>query len=262
MTAALQNIEKIKTLFLETQQSFAQHGLKALEGAAGEFSSIAYESASMCLALSAGAFPRDWLAFADGPAAAHRAQVYVGLGWAVARPAIPFAQAVQQTDARFAFRIADGCGYYDGTFRRRQTVLNKSLPAYLPAAALPMYDQGVGRSLWYSEQADVAKTLQALESFAAERRADLWRGVGIAVAYVGGYAETDLEALFGAAAEHGLQLARGAALAAKSRTTAHTMTDDTDRCSRHWFERAVKGERYADWLETNEQQLAASFTVG
>ncbi len=286
MNTALENTEKIKAVFLETQLFYATHDdmpalIEYLESTEKEFSSIAYESASMSIALKdfeADTFPHNWLLFANGAAAAHQAQVYVGLGWAIAKFNFPFLTAVKEIDAQFYFRIADGCGYYDGSFKRRQTVINKQLPAYLPAAALPMYDQGIGRSIWYTEKTDIHKIHSTIETFAANRHADLCRGVGIAVAYVGGCDDDDLKTLFQYAAANGFQLACGAALAARSRTIANTMTADTNRCSRLWYaltateEPAIafvntnttgasNEEIYCDWINKIEERVAAGFAV-
>jgi hypothetical protein len=232
-----------------------------------EFSSIAYESASMAIALKsfeAGTFPHEWLLFASGAAAAHHAQVYVGLGWAIAKFNFPFLTAVEKLDTQFYFRIADGCGYYDGSFKYRRTVTNKELPLYLPTAAMPMYDQGLGRSIWYTEKADVHKMCSRVETFATSRHADLWRGIGIAVAYVGGCDDADLKTLMQHATTNGFQLAYGAALAARSRTIANTMTVDTNRCSRLWFSlttaTAIADEdAYCSWIKQIEEQVAAGF---
>jgi Protein of unknown function (DUF1702) len=273
MNVALQNTEKIKDVFLETQLFYAKHDnlpalIEYLENTEKEFSSIAYESASMAIALKSferETFPHEWLCFANGPAATHQAQVYVGLGWAIAKFNFPFLTAVKNLHPQFYFRIADGCGYYDGSFKRRQTVINQQLPAYLPAAALPMYYQGVGRSIWYTEKTDIHQIRNKIESFASDRHADLWRGVGIAVAYVGGCDDADLKTLWQYAAGNGFQLACGAALAARSRTMAQTMTADTDRCSRLWFaltaeaDTIAEKDAYCNWIKQIEEQLAASF---
>lgn len=275
MNSALQNTEKIRAVFLETQLFYAKHDdlpalIEYLAHTEKEFSSIAYESASMAIALKdfeAATFPREWLLFANGPAAAHQAQVYVGLGWAIAKSHFPFLTAVKKLDTQFYFRIADGCGYYDASFKRRQTIINQQLPAYLPASAMPMYYQGVGRSIWYTEKADIHQIRSKIESFADCRHADLWRGVGIAVAYVGGCSDTDLKTLLQYAAANRFQLAYGAALAAKSRTMANTMTTDTDRCSRLWFALTaddvnIKMETmYGDWIKGIEQRLASGILV-
>ncbi len=273
MKAALQKTEEIKTVFLETQLFYAKHDdmpalIEYLENTEKEFSSIAYESASMAIALKSfqsDTFPHAWLLFANGPAAAHQAQVYVGLGWAIAKFNFPFLTAVKKLHSRFYFRIADGCGYYDGSFKRRQTVINQQLPDYLPTAGLHMYDQGVGRSIWYTQNADVHKINGRIENFEACRHADLWRGVGIAVAYVGGCNDADLKMLFTYAATNSFQLACGAALAARSRTMANTMTDDTDRCSRLWYNLTFEGpivaneDAYCNWVMQIEETLSLSF---
>ena len=273
MNAALQNTEKIKIVFLETQLFYAKHDdlpalIEYLENTEKEFSSIAYESASMAIALKSferDTFPNEWLLFADGSAAAHQAQVYVGLGWAIAKCNLPFLSAVKNLGSKFYFRIADGCGYYDGSFKHRRTVTNKELPVYLPAAALPMYDQGIGRSIWYTEKTDIHKICSTIETFAPDRHADLWRGVGIAVAYVGGCNDADLKTLLQYAATNGFQLACGAALAARSRTMANTMTADTNSCSRLWFaltavDAAIANEdAYCKWIKEIEEQVAAGF---
>jgi len=269
MNAALQKTEAIKRVFLETQLFYATHDsmpvlIEYLEHTEKEFCSIAYESASMLIALKdfeTDVFPDTWLLFANGPAAAHQAQVYVGLGWAIAKFNFPFLTAVKNIDTQFYFRIADGCGYYDGSFKTRRTVTNKELPDYLPAAAMPMYDQGIGRSIWYTQKADIHMIRSKIETFAANRHADLWRGVGIAVAYVGGCDDADLKTLFKYASTNCFQLACGAALAARSRTMANTMTADTDRCSRVWFGLSITGneEVYINWMMYIEDALSNSF---
>ena len=273
MNVTLQNTEKIRSVFLETQLFYAKHDnlpalIAYLEQTEKEFSSIAYESASMAIALKsfeADTFPHEWLLFASGAAAAHHAQVYVGLGWAIAKFNFPFLTAVKKLDSRFYFRIADGCGYYDGSFKHRRTVTNKELPVYLPTAAMPMYDQGVGRSIWYTEKADIHKICSKIETFATSRHADIWRGVGIAVAYVGGCDDADLKTLLQHAATNGFQLACGAALAARSRMMANTMTADTKRCSRLWFTLTVDDaiivneDVYCNWIKEIEEQLVAVF---
>jgi hypothetical protein len=286
MNIALQNTEKIKAVFLETQLFYAKHDdipalIEYLEHTEKEFSSIAYESASMAIALKsfgADTFPKEWLLFANGPAIAHLAQVYVGLGWAIAKSGSPFSTTVKKLDPRFYFRIVDGCGYYDGSFKQRQTVINKQLPVYLPTEALSMYYQGIGRSIWYTEKADVHTIAGRIETFEASRHADLWRGVGIAVAYVGGCSDDDLKTLFKYASTNSFQLTCGAALAARSRTMANTMTADTDRCSRLWFELTgddadsiffvnkettfvTKENRYCEWIKQIEDRLATDFFI-
>ncbi len=284
MNIALQNTESIQSIFLDTQLFYATHDnrpalIEYLEKTEPEFRSIAYESASMAIAIKNfedGGFPDKWLAFANGAARAHTAQVYVGLGWAIAKLNLSFLETVKDLDTKLYFRIADGCGYYDGSFRRRPTVLSQQLPVYLPAAAMPIYDQGIGRSIWYTAKTDINKIRSVIETFAANRQPDLWRGIGIAVAYVGGCSDEDLKTLLQYAATNGPQLAYGAALAARSRIQANTMTADTDCCSRLWFTLTARELNlfplsptdidddefeiiYLNWINKIEERLAVSF---
>lgn len=243
MEEVSENLEKIKCIFFSTQLFYATNGsmkllLEYLEEIPATYRSIGYESASMAIALKG--FEKDndtteWQIFANGPARAHQAQLYIGLGWAIAKLNLPFLSIVEKLNPLLHFRVADGCGYYDGSFRQRQSVMNRQLPVYLPNAVLPLYDQGLGRSLLYTCNADINKIKKTIETFSAKRHAALWRGTGIAVGYVGGCTDKVLKNIFDYAGEHGVQLACGAALAAKSRIDANSMTTDTDRSSRLWF---------------------------
>ncbi len=263
MNTAFEKTEKIKSIFLDTQLFHATHNnLEALtvylENTENEFKSIGYESASMAIAIKSfetDSFPGDWLSFLNGAALAHQAQVYVGLGWAIAKLKISFLTAVEKINTKFYFRIADGCGYYDGSFRYRRTVLQEELPNYLPAEAMPMYNQGIGRSIWYSEKADINNIHSRIETFESNKHADLWRGVGIAVAYVGGCEDAALEALLKYASTNASHLATGAALAARSRMMANTMTNDTEHCSRLWLSLTTR-ESYLNKLEGEDIYLS------
>lgn len=287
MNLALENTEKIKSVFLAAQLFFATHDnmpalINYLENTEPEFRSVAYESVSMAIALKTfetGNFPGEWLAFASGAARAHTAQVYVGLGWAIAKLNLPFLETIKPLELKLYFRIADGCGYYDGSFRRRQTILSQQLPAYLPVEVLPMYYQGVGRSIWYMAKTAIPAILSVIKTFPANTQPDLWRGIGIAVAYVGGCSTADLIILWHCAGVNGPQLACGAALAARARLLADTMTADTERCSYLWY--AVTKEKlelnkhlqmpsisntdketYLNWIMQTEAILSGSFKKG
>jgi len=269
MNGAVQKIERIKSVFLDTQLFYAKHTESAaltsyLENAEAEFRSIAYESVSVAIALDELEKKQrldTWLLYAKGPALAHQAQVYVGLGWAIAKLNLPFLPVVEKIDSRLHHRVADGCGYYDGGFRQRQAVMGLQLPAYLPEALLQAYDQGIGRSLWYTSNADSSRVRSRIAGFPAHRQADLWRGVGIAVTYAGGCDDELLKTVLQYAGAHRLQLAGGAALAAQSRINAKTITADTERCARLWFELTAdeSGLTYTEWVNQADQWLAGIF---
>jgi hypothetical protein len=259
MNEVLMRMEKIKSLFMETQLFCASNNnqnllLEYLEKAQPEFRSIGYESASMSIALknfNGNPNMLDWLDFAHGPAKAHQAQVYVGLGWAIAKLNLPFLSTTNKIELLLQYHVADGCGYYDGCFRQRQSIANTQIPDYVPAVLLPLYDQGIGRSLWYMCNAEIEKIKGKIETFTIKRQASLWRGIGIAVAYVGGCNDIALKLLIQAAKENDFQLTCGAALAVKSRVTANTVDEETNSCSQQLFA-----------LTTNKLKLKDAHTTG
>jgi enediyne biosynthesis protein E3 len=284
MTEALLRIERIKSVFLDTQIFYSMHDnidalIGYLENTETEFRSIAYESASMAIALKElknNEGLNTWLYYKNGPALAHKAQVHVGLGWAIAKLNLPFLAVVNKIDTSLYYRVADGCGYYDGSFRHKQTIMNRQLPGYIPNATMSMYDQGVGRSLWYTCSADINKICSMINSFPAVRQASLWRGIGIAVAYVGGCDDDTLKILLQYAATNRIQLTYGAALALGSRIEANTLTKDTAHCSRLWFSHTASEANifsldpanpvtdeneqvYFNWIKQVSERLANSF---
>lgn len=207
------------------------------------FRAVAYEGASMTLAVhalrDAGEFSV-WQAFADGPGKAHGAQVHVGLGWALAslgRRTFPFLDTL---DPLLRWRVFDGFGYFDGLFRRPRTLKRRSAPSFLPEQGAHVYDQGLGRYLWYDTSGDAARMPSMIQEFDDTRRSDLWRGVGLACAYVGGSDDAALAHLWNAAPSYRAQLASGAALAARAQSHSGAPLRDTDRVCQTWFGRSAE----------------------
>ncbi len=240
MNTAVQKMEFIREVF-QTAKVFcaAESDLEKIvaycENIDSEFRSIAYEAASMQIGLrdfAANNQLQNWKHFADELAKPHAAQIYAGLGWAVAQEVLELEQIIESLPQLLRYRVADGCGYYDGTFRNRQTVRMKAVPTYIPEKALLAYYQGLGRSLWYISKGDAAKTNELLLGFPTARHAAMWRGVGIAVAYVGGCDEAMLNELKTFSDTFLPQLKCGVALAARSRVQAGSLTEDAELCSR------------------------------
>lgn len=237
-----QQIGKIKDIFqhaqiLATAGEDVNQLIADLEKADPEFRSIAYEGASMSLALSdlsRGEILTRWSSLLEGPGAAHATQIYVGLGWALAQQQIPVSHYVERLDPLLGFRVADGHGYFDGLLRSRQAIKNQKRPEDLPEKFFPAYDQGVGRSLWYSSLGEHFKIPEIMDRFVPLRHPDLWRGIGIAVAYVGGFETTTLVELAAAASQYRVPLAIGAALAARARWQANSLTPDAEMACRVW----------------------------
>lgn len=244
----VQNIDAIRFLFQEVkafceQENDLENIIGTLDQSPKDFISIAYEGASMVLALrdfSESMQLVEWTKFAQHPhAQQHLAQVYVGLGWAVAQEQIKLDSLLEQLPSFWGTKTADGSGYYDGIFRHRQTIRGLELPKYISKEALPVYDQGLGRSLWYLTKGVPEQTKNLLFTFPKERHSDLWRGVGLACAYVGGVEESTLQALFEEARDDKKSLIIGGLLAMKARFEAQCMTENAELCIRVWSKKTA-----------------------
>ncbi|HRG90192.1 MAG TPA: DUF1702 family protein, partial [Chitinophagales bacterium] len=146
------------------------------------------------------------------------------------------------------YRVFDGYGYYEGIFRRRRSILNHMKIQVDDAVASGALDQGVGRSLWYNSRGVFDDAQTTLESFAPERLPDLWRGLGIAITYVGGSTEDALRDMFSKAGAYQTQLATGAAMALISRHYAGYVTPDSELACKTWC-----GKTAAEIIILNEQ---------
>ena len=234
--------EKIKTIFQSSKEFCNKEDdlaiiISHLENTDPEFRSIAYEGASMALALkdlAAGNTLNHWRSLLEGPGSKHAVQAHAGLGWAFAEQGsspLPFFETLGPL---MPFCVLNGCGYYDGIFKQRQTIKNKKIPEAFHGQLLEAYDQGIGRSLWYSCNGNETKISEIIQTFSSDRHPALWRGIGIACIYVGGCDEIKLRSLLSCAGNYHTQLAVGAIFVARSRIQANTLTPDVELACRVW----------------------------
>ena len=236
-------LRRIKDIFQHAQHNATTEEdldklIDHLENTDLEFRSIAYEGASMGRALEdlsrGDTTLHRWRSLMMGRGAAHITQIHVGLGWALAKQGVPVSSYLEGLNPLLRYRVLDGYGYFDALFRTRQTIQNQRRPENLEGKFFAAYDQGVGRSLWYSCQGESSKISVIVEKFTPSRHPDLWRGIGIACSYVGGFEITMLDELSVAALKHKVQLALGAALAARARILANSLTEDMEMVCRAW----------------------------
>ncbi len=196
------------------------------------FLGFAYEGAGMALALLDTLIPgrRDRLdRFLAGPGDAHAYIINVGAGWILARlPLSPERLLARLRDPLLRWLALDGYGFHQGFFRWPRAAEGRKIPRKLRGYARRGFDQGLGRSLWFVEGADVRLIPLTIGTFPEARRPDLWSGVGLACGYAGGRGEADLEALRRAAGAHAPRLAQGVAFAAKARERAGNPTEHTE----------------------------------
>src|SRR5262249_5435273 len=128
--------------------------------------------------------------------------------------------------------VVDGYGFHEGYFRWPQYIEHQAIPTQLNIYERRVFDQGLGRSMWFVKGADIAAVASAIELFPSARRDDLWSGVGLACAYAGGCGRAAIKLLRAAAIRHLPALAQGVAFAAKTRQRAANLNSHTETVCR------------------------------
>lgn len=193
-----------------------------LEQHDAERKGFAYEGAGMGLAIRIMVTPGSRLLdeYLRGPGDAHHYMIQVGAGWALGRVPIRHAALRRQLDDTYHWLAWDGFGFHQLFF---DTVRTRDEHAGRPADAPYQgraFDQGVGRAMWFVEQADPTRIAARFARFPAARQPDLWGGVGLAATYAGGVALDVLDALIERAGEHRPALGTGSMLAVEARRRA------------------------------------------
>lgn len=191
---------------------------------------FAFEGAAMGLMLLDCLLPwrRRLHSFLEGPGSAHIYMMHVGAGWALARLRRRIERPLARLDPVLGWLAVDGYGFHEGYFSWPRYIGRKAMPSCLSGYARRVFDQGLGRSLWFVDGADVDRISATIATFSSSRHADLWSGIGLACAYAGGVDRRDVADLRAAAGPHWPQLAQGAAFAAKAREQAGNPAAHTD----------------------------------
>jgi enediyne biosynthesis protein E3 len=196
-----------------------------------ELRGIAYEGAGMGLMLLDSLLPtRDRLQeFLAGPGARYRCLVYIGAGLVLPRVPRSTSRFVARQDPLMRWFVLDGYGFYLGFFAWKETVNGLAVPRQLNGYARRAFDQGLGRSFWFSTGANVDRIIGTISRFPAARRADLWSGIGVACAYAAGVMDRSaIERLLAAAGDHQADIAVGAAIASVFRAESGHPAPHTD----------------------------------
>jgi enediyne biosynthesis protein E3 len=241
-------IEQIVTTFLEGYH----YALSAdnhdelhlnLEGMPKEVRGFAYEAAAMGLSVLdiLTFWRRDRFArYLDGSekkgswsgiAGEHRYMAYIGFGLAYARMKQPIEPALSQLDPFYCWLAMDGYGFHQGFFEIKRYVDRQEVPEGFSGYTQRGFDQGLGRSLWFVEGADVRRIPATIAAFEPTRQADLWSGAGLALAYAGGVTPEAVRALFESAGSYQPDLAQGVAFAAMTRAEAGNPAPQTELAS-------------------------------
>jgi enediyne biosynthesis protein E3 len=260
--AVATRLESIGATFLEGYHAALAAGAgerasPALERVGQERRGFAYEGAAMAFALMDALLPGAGRRVDDFLAGAGRDHVYmvhVGAGWALARLRRRPAPVRARRDPVLAWLAVDGYGFHEGYFHwPRYVTAHAPAPGRLSGYERRVFDQGLGRSLWFVCGAGVAGIAGAVRGFPLARQPDLWSGVGLACAYAGGATREEVEALRAAAGPCAPMLAQGAAFAAKARLRAGNPAPHTDEATA-----ALCGRSSADAAALTDAALAAA----
>ncbi len=194
-----------------------------------EVRGYAYEGAAMGLTGLDCMLPGNRLqAFLAGAGAAHIYMVHIGAGEALARLRRRPEPFLRRLDPVLRWLVMDGYGFHEGFFATNRTIERQVVPSHLSPYARRVFDQGLGRAIWFLRGASVAAVVETIETFPPARHADLWCGVGVACAYAGGVSQDALAELQQQAGAYAAHVAMGVAVVAKGRQRAGNPAPHSD----------------------------------
>jgi hypothetical protein len=150
---------------------------------------------------------------------------HVGAGWALARVPWRRRAILRCLDPVHYWLVFDGLGFHDAYFSSRRVA--SGWRRLRTGYAARTYDQGVGRAIWFTAGGSVERAIELISRLDSSRHADLWAGLGLALAYAGGGRPADLRLAVQTAADTRSWLAQGAAFAAEARARADHVPDYT-----------------------------------
>jgi flavin-dependent dehydrogenase len=198
------NLKRVEQIFLTVQREVDNYEkIKDLncflENYHPDFRSIAYESASFAIGLKdlkENNNLENWIQFLTNASNVNLKHVEIGLGWSFA--AInenPLKHDYLAKNEFLLDMVMSGVGYYHALYKQKKTLTHFEIWEHLDAQKTAAYDQGIGRRIWYHCESELQEAQELIDKFPECRRADLWRGVGLACGYVGGLSTDHLNRL-------------------------------------------------------------------
>jgi len=220
-----------------------------LHSVAADQRGFAYEGAGMaCAILDIITYSRGRrvAALLEGPGDRYSHLIHVGTGWGFARLRLRPWRGLPIKDSMLRWLAWDGWGFHRGFFSPRSTVIAQRIETRL-GGAMNIRDQGLGRSIWFHDCADVVVIAERIRRFDVRRQADLWSGIGLAAAYAGGVCKNDLALLGELAGELRADVVQGIAFAAAARLRSGSLPMHTRNSAE--IVAGVPAEVAAGWTE-------------
>jgi hypothetical protein len=166
------------------------------------------------------------------PGNAHAYVTHVAVGWVIGKMGGNVRMIRRSLDPLLGWLAVEGFGFHEGFFHWPRYIHGEPIPSQLKGYEQNVFDQGLGRSLWFVEGGHVPAVVHTISGFPLHRRGDLWSGLGLSCCYAGEVGEEALRRLKEEAGPFASHLAQGAAFAAKARQRAGNATPYTDRACR------------------------------
>lgn len=219
-----------------------------LEALERQYHGFAYEGAAMAYTLRDVMSPKPGNEqterfLSEGQGAKHIYMAYIGIGFALARlPKFLWKRALPEQStlpdhSSLRMLIVDGYGFHQAFFHTDTWVRKQTVPGRIPwdgphDYVLRVFDQGVGRAMWFVHGGNVEALTEDIGRFAAHRRSDLWSGAALAATYAGGVGEDRLEQFVRNSAPYRAEVSQGSVFAIKARVLADRVTEHTELASR------------------------------
>ncbi|WP_326825399.1 DUF1702 family protein [Streptosporangium sp. NBC_01756] len=229
---ARERLETANQSFLTGFNAMVAGEVERIEDIHEELRGAAYEGAGMAcamldvLTITGGRRLRSLL---SGPGLRYPHMVHLGTGWAYARLRMRPMWGIRSVHPLLRWLAFDGFGFHQGFFSTDRTVGRQRTAGLMDRTRRAIFDQGLGRMLWFHECAGADDVIRRIAEFPPGRRADLWSGVGMAATYTGGAGTAELERLIVAAAEDGFRahLVQGSAFACACRLISGIVPEHT-----------------------------------
>ncbi len=159
-------------------------------------------------------------AFIDGPGSLYIYALHIGAGLALARLRRRPEKFLARLDPVVGWIALDGYGFHEGFFSRKRYIEKQEVPKHLSRYGRRVFDHGIGRCIWFVAGANTEQVAATVATFAKERQADIWSGVGLGCGYTGGVDRSALQKLVQVVGPYRAQLAEGVAVGAHARKLA------------------------------------------
>lgn len=231
------HFEQAESLFFQSMVLSVQTG-KALEldadelATALEWSGVLLEGTAMGLALLDQITPwnrKRWATFVASTGAKHIFASYAALGMALAYLKQPALEHATRLELPWRWLVIDGYGFHHGFTKSRQKQAKITAPKELVGSyAEKAFYQGLGRSLWFVHKGNITQIVKTIAAYSRQYHSDLWSGLGIACAYIGGSEAKTLRKLGTTAGSFKSALCQGVTFAAMIRNHAGNPATHTE----------------------------------